>query len=115
MTLYGPPKHLRSDNGPEFVAQAIQRFLAATGVGTMFIEPGAPWQNPFAETFHARLRDELLNQELFQTVAEARVVLEQWRRWFNEDRPHGALDDATPIEVLNQYQTSGSLTMEPTP
>jgi len=115
MTLYGPPNHLRSDNGPEFVAQAIQRFLAATGVGTMFIEPGAPWQNPFAETFHARLRDELLDQELFQSLAEARVMLEQWRRWFNEERPHGALGDKTPIDVLNQFTTSGSLTMEPTP
>ena len=115
MTLYGPPNHLRSDNGPEFVAHAIQRFLAASGVGTMFIKPGAPWQNPFAETFHARLRDELLNQESFQSVAEARVVLEQWRRWFNEERPHGAHGDHTPMEVLNQFQTSGSLAPEPTP
>lgn len=115
MTLHGPPNHVRSDNGPEFVAQAIQRFLAATGLGTMFIEPGSPWQNPFAETFHARLRDELLDHELFQTVLEAQVVIEQWRRYFNEDRPHGALNDATPIEVLNQFKTSGNLTMEPTP
>ena len=115
MTLYGPPNHLRSDNGPEFVAHAIQRFLAASGVGTMFIEPGSPWQNPFAETFHARLRDELLDQELFQTVLEAQVVIEGWRRYYNEDRPHGALNDATPSEVLNKFKTSGTLTQEPTP
>ena len=115
MTLYGPPNHVRSDNGPEFVATALQEFLAATGVQTMFIEPGAPWQNPFAETFHARLRDELLNLELFQTVLEADVVIDQWRRWFNDERPHGALGDATPTEVLNQVQASGNLTMEPTP
>ena len=115
MTLHGPPRHVRSDNGPEFVAQAIEQFLRTTGVRTMFIEPGAPWQNPFAETFHARLRDELLNQELFQTVLEAQVVIEQWRRYYNEDRPHGALNDANPIEVLNQFKASGNLTMEPTP
>ena len=84
-------------------------------MGTMFIEPGAPRQNPFAGTFHARLRDELLDQELFQSLAEARVMLEQWRKWFNKERPHGALADKAPIAVLNQYSTSGSLTMEPTP
>lgn len=115
MAPYGPPNHLRSDNDPEFVAREIQRFLTDAGVGTMSIEPSAPWQNPVAETFHARLRDELLNQELFQTVAEANVMLKQWRRWFNEERPHGALGDRTPIAVLNQHQMSGSLTMEPTP
>ncbi len=115
MTRYGPPKHLRSDNGPEFIASGLARFLAATGVATMFIEPGAPWQNPFAETFHARLRDELLDQELFATVLEAQVVIDGWRRYYNAERPHGALNDATPLEVLNQFKTSDSLTMEPTP
>lgn len=114
MVLYGPPNHVRSDNGPEFVARAIQAFLAEIGVATLFIEPGAPWQNPFAETFHARLRDELLNQESFQSVREAQVVLDSWRRWFNEERPHGALGDDTPIEVLNRT-ASGTLTPVPTP
>ena len=115
MTPYGPPHHLKSDHGPEFVAQAIQRFLTATGVGTMIIEPDAPQQNPFAETFHARLRDELLDQELFQSLAEARFMLEQWRKWFNEEQPHDAFGDKTPINVLNPFTTSVSVTMEPTP
>lgn len=114
MVVYGPPNHVRSDNGPEFVAHAIQAFLAAAGVQTMFIAPGAPWQNPFAESFHARLRDELLDQESFQSVREAQAVLDGWRRWFNEERPHGALGDATPIEVLNRT-ASAKLAPVPTP
>jgi len=74
MVVYGPPIHVRSDNGPEFVARAVQAFLAAAGVQAMFIQPGAPWQSPFAESFGARFRDELLDQESFQSVREARSV-----------------------------------------
>ena len=114
MVVYGLTNHVRSDNGPEFVAHAIQAFLAAAGVQTMFIAPGAPWQNPFAESFDARLRDELLDQESFQSVWEAQAVLDGWRRWFNEERPHGALGDATQIEVLNRT-ASAKLAPVPTP
>ena len=102
MTLHGPPEHVRSDNGPEFVAYAVRSYLAAAGVNSMFIEPGSPWHNPFAETFHARLRDELLNHELFTTVFEAGVLIDDWRRTFNERRPHGALGMATSAEAMTR-------------
>lgn len=77
MTLNGPSKHLRSDHDPEFLAKTMRSFLRDMDVDTIGIEPGAPWQNPFAETFHARLRDELLNQEIFQTLKEADVIINQ--------------------------------------
>ena len=114
MTCYGP----RTTCGAMPVPRSSRRRSNAswwpTGVGTMFIEPGAPWQDPFAGTFHARVWDELLEQELFQSLTEARVMREQQRRWFKEEKPHGALGDETPIEVLDQCQASGRLTMEPT-
>lgn len=117
MTLHGPPERVRSDNGPEFVANAVRAYLADSSIGAMFIEPGSPWENPFAETFHARLRDELLNLELFDTLAEAKVVIEQFRRYYNEERPHGALKYDTPSEFMKRFQpASGILAPEiPTP
>ena len=81
----------------------------------MFIEPGAPWQEPCSETFHARYRDQRLDHELFQSLTEARVLLEQRRRRFIEERPHGALGDNVSIEARNPFTASGSLTLESTP
>jgi transposase InsO family protein len=94
--LRGAPQHVRSDNGPEFVALAVQEWIAAVGAKTAYIEPGSPWENGYIESFNARLRDELLNGEIFYSLAEARVVIESWRRHFNAVRPHGSLGYRAP-------------------
>ena len=87
----GIPEHIRSDNGPEFTARAVRKWLNRLGVKTLFIEPGSPWENGYIESFNGKLRDELLNREVFTTLTEARVLIEQWRREYNEVRPHSAL------------------------
>lgn len=92
----GAPKHIRSDNGPEFIAKAVRRWLASQGVNTLFIEPGSPWQNAYVESFNSKLRDELLDRELFTTLAEASVILEDFRLDYNHRRPHSSLDYMTP-------------------
>ncbi len=92
----GAPTHVRSDNGPEFVALAVQAWIAAVGARTAYIEPGSPWENGYIESFNARLRDELLNGEIFYSLAEAKVVIESWRRHFNAVRPHGSLGYRAP-------------------
>lgn len=92
----GMPEHLRSDNGPEFIATVVRRWLAVAGTRTLYIEPGSPWENAYSESFNSRLRDELLNGELFSSVAEAAVLLEQRRRAYNEERPHSALGYVAP-------------------
>jgi transposase InsO family protein len=97
----GVPGHLRSDNGPEFIAQALRRWLAWTEAKTLYIAPGAPWENGYAESFHSRLRDELLNVEEFGSVAEARVFAERWQLEYNHRRPHSALDYQTPAEFAS--------------
>jgi transposase InsO family protein len=89
--LRAVPEHLRSDNGPEFTAREIRRWLAGIGVKTLFIEPGSPWENGYIESFNGKLRDELLNREIFTTLTEAKVLIEQWRREYNQVRPHSAL------------------------
>jgi transposase InsO family protein len=94
----GVPQHIRSDNGPEFIAQAIRRFLASAGVETLYIEPGSPWQNGYAESFNSRLRDELLNAEVFENVPEAQSLGAQWRNAYNHHRPHSSLGYQTPTE-----------------
>ena len=98
----GAPEYLRSDNGPEFIAYAVQDWLKASGIKTMYIKPGAPWENGYIESFHDKLRDECLNRELFRSVAEARVIVESWRVEYNERRPHSALGYLTPKEYTNQ-------------
>ena len=87
----GAPEHIRSDNGPEFVAKAVRHWLGRVGVQTLFIEPGSPWENGYCESFNGKLRDELLNTEVFYTLREARVLVERWRRHYNAVRPHSAL------------------------
>jgi putative transposase len=92
----GIPEHIRSDNGPEFTARAIRRWLNKLGVKTLFIEPGSPWENGYIESFNGKMRDELLNREVFTTLEEARVLIEQWRREYNQVRPHSSLGYRPP-------------------
>jgi len=96
MERHGKPGHIRSDNGPEFIAYAIGDWLKAGAVGTIYITPGSPWENAYIESFHDKLRDECLNRELFGSLREAQVILEQWRLEYNEQRPHSSLGYQTP-------------------
>ncbi|MFD0911273.1 IS3 family transposase, partial [Ruegeria arenilitoris] len=94
--LHGVPTFIRSDNGPEFVAQVVQDWIAAVGAKTAYIEPGSPWENGYCESFNARFRDELLNGEIFYSLREAQILIEQWRRHYNTKRPHSALGYRPP-------------------
>lgn len=89
--LRGIPGHIHSDNGPEFAAKAVRNWIAAVGVQTAYIEPDSPWENSYCESFNARLRDELLDGEIFYSLKEAQTVIEAWRRHYNTVRPHSAL------------------------
>ena len=92
----GVPKYIRSDNGPEFTAKAVRDWLKKVGVRTLFIEPGSPWENGYVESFNGKLRDELLNGEIFYTLSEAKVLIERWRHHYNTIRPHSSLDYRPP-------------------
>jgi putative transposase len=92
----GIPEHIRSDNGPEFTARAIRRWLGRLGIKTLFIESGSPWENGYIESFNGKLRDELLNREICTTLEEAKVLIEQWRREYNQVRPHSSLGYKPP-------------------
>ena len=92
----GVSKYIRSDNGPEFTARAVRDWLKRIGVGTLFIEPGSPWENGYVESFNGKLRDELLNGEIFFTLTEAKVLIERWRREYNTVRPHSSLGYRPP-------------------
>ncbi len=92
----GVPGHVRSDNGPEFIAKAVRKWISAVGARTAFIEPGSPWENGYCESFNSKLRDELLNGEIFYSLAEARIVIESWRRHYNTVRPHSSLGYRPP-------------------
>ena len=99
--LRGVPGHIRSDNGPEFIAGALRQWIVAVGAKTAYIMPGSPWENGYCESFNSKLRDELLNGELFYTLKEARIVIESWRRHYNTVRPHSSLHYRPPApEVL---------------
>lgn len=111
---YGTPANLRSDNGPEFIAEALKRFLAGREVETRYIEPGAPWQNGYVESFNATFRDELLDRELFATLQEAEVLTEQYRRKYNTYRPHSGLGYMTPSAFTAQCREQADLIPEPT-
>ncbi len=106
-TERGEPTYIRSDNGPEFIAEAIKRWLASSGVKTLYIEPGAPWENAYSETFISRLRDELLNREVFANLKEAKMLAKDYREHYNHHRPHGALGYLTPIEFAAIEALSG--------
>ena len=95
--LRGVPAYIRSDNGPEFIAEIVRNWIAAVGAKTAYIEPGSPWENGYCESFNARLRDELLNGEIFYTLKEAQIIIEQWRKHYNTVRPHSALGYRPPV------------------
>jgi transposase InsO family protein len=86
----GVPEHIRSDNGGEFTARAVRKWLGELGVRTLFIEPCSPWENGFIESFNGKMRDELLNREIFTTLTEAKVLIAEWRKEYNQVRPHSA-------------------------
>jgi putative transposase len=94
--LRGAPGYVRSDNGPEFIAKVVQDWIAAVGAKTAYIEPGSPWENGYCESFNSKLRDELLNGEIFYSLKEARIIIESWRRHYNEVRPHSSLGYKPP-------------------
>ena len=106
---YGVPEHLRSDNGPEFIAYALQDWVQARQIKTLYIKPGSPWENGHIESFHDKLRDECLNRELFGSLAEARVILESWRVEYNQARPHSSLGYQTPEEFAQGASKFGLL------
>jgi transposase InsO family protein len=103
---HGSPAYLRSDNGPEFIAKEVQRWLAANQIKTIYIEPGSPWQNGFVESFHGRLRDECLNREQLWTLTEARVVIEDYRCQYNHHRPHSKLGYQSPKRFAATTQSA---------
>ena len=104
--MRGVPRHIRSDNGPEFIARAIQRWLAQVEVETLYIEPGSPWENGFAESFHSRLRDEFLATEVFESLVAARKLTQAWRDDYNHHRPHSSLGYVTPVEFAARCAAS---------
>ena len=104
--IRGAPKHIRSDNGPEFVAKAIQAWLSKAGVETLYVTPGSPWENGFVESFHSRFRDELLNLEVFDNVPHAQTVIATWKNDYNYRRPHSALGYQTPAAFAAGCLTS---------
>ena len=104
--LRGVPGHIRSDNGSEFTARAIRKWLSGLGVKTLYIEPGSPWENGYNESFNGKLQDELLKREIFMTLKEARILVERWRWEYNHIRPHSSLgyrppapETKTPVEL----------------
>ena len=101
----GIPEHIRSDNGPEFTAKAVRNWLDGLGVKALFIEPGSPWENGYVESFNGKLRDELLNREVFTTLMEAKILLEQWRMDYNHIRPHSSLGYRSPAPEAIMVKT----------
>jgi putative transposase len=104
--MRGVPKHIRSDNGPEFIAHAIRDWLTQVEVETMYIAPGSPWENGFAESFHSRLRDEFLALEVFESLVAARKLTQAWKDDYNHHRPHSSLGYVTPVEFAARCAAS---------
>ena len=100
----GIPEYIRSDNGPEFVAKELRKWLAKTGAKTLYIEPGSPWENGYCESFNSKMRDEFLNGEIFYSLKEVRVLAERWRVYFNTERPHSSLGYRPPAPVAWQNE-----------
>lgn len=109
----GLPDHIRSDNGPEFTAKRVRHWLSGLGVKTLFIEPGSPWENGYAESFIGKMRDELLNREVFDTLDEARVLVERWRHEYNRIRPHSALGYRPPAPETKEPWPPGFAPLRP--
>ena len=112
---HGPPEHIRSDNGAEFTTQAVRDWLNRLGVKTLFIEPGSPWENGYNESFNGKLRDELLNTEIFHTLKEAKVLIERWRQHYNTIRPHSSLGyrPPAPQAILPRPAVQAYATIQP--
>ena len=106
MSERGIPRYLRSDNGPEFIAKSLSQWVQQQGLQMLLIEPGKPWQNGTHESFNGKFRDECLNMEWFRNRMEARIVIEDWRRHYNEIRPHSSLAYMTPQQAATMAQTS---------
>ncbi len=104
--IRGQPKFIRSDNGPEFIAEKLREWLSSLEVKTLYIEPGSPWENGYCESFNGRMRDEFLNGEIFYSLKEAQVLVEMWRREYNQFRPHSSLGykPPAPLAVLPSYE-----------
>jgi transposase InsO family protein len=113
--VHGVPEHIRSDNGAEFTAKAVREWLSAAKVNTLFIEPGSPWENGYNESFNGKLRDELLNGEIFYTLKEAKVVIESWRIHYNTVRPHSSLNYRPPAPQTVKIRAIGPKIILPTP
>jgi putative transposase len=113
--MRGVPKCIRSDNGPEFLAQAIRRWLEQVDVEALYIEPGSPWENGYAESFHSRLRDEFLAVEVFESLTAAQRLTRQWRDDYNHHRPHSSLGYVTPAEFAARCATSAPASAPPQP
>jgi transposase InsO family protein len=113
--MRGVPQHIRSDNGPEFVAKAIQRWLEQLGVEALYIEPGSPWENGYAESFHSRLRDEFLATEEFESLAAARKLTTAWKEDYNHQRPHSSLGYVAPKEFAARCTASAPKLFSATP
>jgi len=109
----GPPAHIRSDNGPEFIATAVKQWIVQIDVKTLYITPGSPWENGYCESFNGSLRDELLDGEIFYSLAEARILIEAWRRHYNTVRPHSSLGyrPPAPEAVPSPVSPSGSASL----
>ena len=106
---HGSPEHIRSDNGAEFTAKAVRAWLARMGVETLFIEPGSPWENGYNESFNGKLRDELLNGEVFYTLTEAQILIERWRKHYNLVRPHSALGYRPPAPQTRTFEINWTI------
>ena len=113
MVTRGVPNHIRSDNGPEFTAKVVRKWLERVGVRTLFIEPGSPWENGYVESFNGKLADELLEREVFYTLHEAKVLIERWRILYNTIRPHSALGYRPPAPEVISAAEAGSAALRP--
>ena len=112
---HGPPEHIRADNGPEFIANALRAWLENLKVKPLYIEPGSPWENGYCESFNSKLRDELLARELFYDLREAQILIEGWRRYYNKQRPHSSLgykppapETILPAAVIPPYRVKAA-------
>ncbi len=112
---HGTPEHMRSDNGPEFIAKALREWLERFAVGPLYIEPGSPWENGYAESFHSKLRDEFLGCEVFESLRDATALGATWRRQYNEVRPHSSLGYVTPAEFARACGPSAPASTAPRP
>jgi transposase InsO family protein len=106
---YGAPDFIRSDNGPEFIGRSLGEWLKEQGIKTLYIDPGSPWQNGYVESFHDKFRRECLGREIFYTLTECRVVVNDWKRKYNQVRPHRSLGMQTPVEFAKNHSNRAKI------